>query len=72
MEQLRIDESRESRQAQLLIDVVNRETDLFDIDMETALRVVDLIRESEDPVDPLSVTEGEEAESEDGYVISNR
>ena len=72
MEQLRIDESRESRQAQLLIDVVNSETDLFDIDMETALRVVDLIRESEDPVDPLSVTEGEEAESEDGYVISNR
>jgi len=65
-------DSRESRQAQLLIDVVNSETDLFDIDMDTALRVVDLIRESEDPLDPLSVTEGEEAENEDGYVIYNR
>jgi len=69
-EVLDIGESREGRQAQLLIDVVSSETDLFDVDMETALRVVDLIRESDDPIDPLSVTEGEEAETDDEYATS--
>ena len=71
LEQIGIGDSREGRQAQLLIDIVNDETDLFDIDMETALRVVDLIRESEDPVDPLSVTEGDEAETEDEFAYND-
>ncbi len=57
-------------QAQLLMDILAEESDLFAIDIDTARQVLNLIEESEDPVDVIAVISGDEAELEDEYVVS--
>ena len=66
-----IQESLPTQQAQLLVDIVNQEASQFDIDLPTAERVLILIEQSEEPIDPLSVISGDEALEEDEYATTN-
>ena len=68
------DEIRDSiptQQAQLLVDIVNEEASQFDIDLPAAQRVLELIAQSEEPIDLLSVISGDEAIEEDEYSTTN-
>ncbi len=68
---LELAESTPDQQAQLLMDILAEESDLFAIDIDTARQVLDLIEESEDPVDVVAVITGDEAELEDEYVVND-
>ncbi len=59
-EQADVAGSELQRQAERLVEIIDNETDLFSVQVDTAMQVIELMEESEDPIDPLSVTDEEE------------
>ncbi len=53
-EQMDLAASSLEKRAQLLVDITNAETDLFQIDLETAIQIVLLSDQSENPDDPFA------------------